>query len=84
MEFLNGVTKLLGYGYIGPDEVVNVCVDNGINFKNFYNLVGCLDEYQMEDIAMTYIEESEDLDAEDYLNELEDNNDTNKVSAEYL
>ena len=76
-EFLNGLTTPLGYGYIDEVEIVDICIDNDINFKSFYNSVDWLEEYQMESIATAYSEMCEDKDAEDYLSELEDNNDTN-------
>ena len=76
-EFLNGLTTPLGYGYIDEVGIVDICIDNEINFKSFYNSVDWLDDYQMESIATAYVEISDDTDAEDYLSELEDNNDTN-------
>ena len=66
-EFLNGLTTPLGYGYIEPDEVVDICVDNDISFLEFQKDVDWLDEPDMEAIAKVYAEDCDDEDAKEFL-----------------
>ena len=66
-EFLNGLTTPLGYGYIEPDEVVDICVDNDITFANFVEAVDWLDEPEMEAIATVYAEDCDDKDAKEFI-----------------
>lgn len=66
-EFLNGLTTPLGYGYIEPDEVVDICVDNDISFLEFQKDVDWLDEPDMEAIAEVYAEDCDDEDAKEFL-----------------
>ena len=68
-EFLDGLTTPLGYGYIEPDEVAEICVDNNIGFKELHNLGWVADSY-LDEIAEAYVYmETEDIEAEEWLKE---------------